>query len=270
MKQARSPLQQLSPEELLRQSNQLLLEGSVNNRPSNTKSTYYPKQEEFKNWCAARNFAEVNRFTVTEDKLVGFLKDCVVGRRLKRKRKQSEAENGVDEVVKTVSVATVNSYVASIVDLYNYQVLNRANNFPSPRGPLLSLLIEQLKRDDAARRARTYDDRQVGTLNDGYCDTKEVSMIADEYMKDNNWKGLRDRASFLMMHFGILRGEPIRMMQLPDLFSIPLVNEGPNDCRSMVMLMNQGKTNQFSCREFAACIRAKDVSICGMFIVHYS
>ncbi|ETP52789.1 hypothetical protein F442_02247, partial [Phytophthora nicotianae P10297] len=34
------------------------------------------------------------------------------------------------------------------------------------------------------------------------------------------------------------------MLELADLHSIPLENEGYNPCRALVMVMGQGKTNQ--------------------------
>ncbi len=108
--------QPLTQETLLVQSNHQLLQDVAEIRPANTKASYEPKQAEFKAWCDQKNFAEVSRYTVTEDKLVGFLNDCVIGRQLKRKR---NAIQPVD-ALRTVSSSTVKSYIASIVDLYNY------------------------------------------------------------------------------------------------------------------------------------------------------
>ena len=55
-------------------------------KPKSTKDAYKPKQEEFKGWCRAKFAQEQAPETVCEDKLLMFLRECVVGRERKRKR----------------------------------------------------------------------------------------------------------------------------------------------------------------------------------------
>ncbi|KAJ8537451.1 hypothetical protein ON010_g13147 [Phytophthora cinnamomi] len=59
-----------------------------------------------------------------------------------------------------------------------------------------------------------------------------------------------------------MRGESARMLELADLHSILLENEGYSPGRALVMVMRQGKTNQVGRIEFGACMRSKYVEIC--------
>ncbi|ETI55557.1 hypothetical protein F443_01771 [Phytophthora nicotianae P1569] len=52
------------------------------------------------------------------------------------------------------------------------------------------------------------------------------------------------------------------MLELADLHSIMLENEGYSPCRAIVMVMRQGKTNQVGRIEVGACMRNKIVEIC--------
>jgi hypothetical protein len=45
-----------------------------------------------------------------------------------------------------------------------------------------------------------------------------------------------------------------RLMQLPDLFQLKLEREGPTDYNSLVVVMDQGKTNQYGRIEYGAAI----------------
>ncbi|POM67506.1 Hypothetical protein PHPALM_16482, partial [Phytophthora palmivora] len=69
--------------------------------------------------------------------------------------------------------------------------------------------------------------------------------ISRYYMNLNTGDDLRNRMSHLLCHACLLRGESARNLELPDLFSVPLEHEGYTDCRALVMIMEQGKTNRF-------------------------
>jgi hypothetical protein len=51
----------------------------------------------------------------------------------------------------------------------------------------------------------------------------------------------------------LLRGHSTRACQLLDLFTLEFQNEGITPCLAVIMVMDQGKTNQFGKREYAAC-----------------
>ncbi|DAZ95808.1 TPA: hypothetical protein N0F65_009204, partial [Lagenidium giganteum] len=101
----------------------------------------------------------------------------------------------------------------------------------------------------------------TGTRSCGYSTSQELKMIADFYLNSNNSEGLRDRMAHLLCHSCLLRGESARNLELADMFSVMLEKEGYSECRALVFIMNQGKTNKFARLEFGSCIRHNDVSV---------
>jgi hypothetical protein len=84
------------------------------------------------------------------------------------------------------------------------------------------------------------------------------------YLHLNKPLAIRNRLIFLLPHFSLCRGENVRSLQLPDLFYLKLDNEGYSICYAIVLVMSQGKKNQFGRKEVGAFIRNKNVSICPM------
>ena len=62
----------------------------------------------------------------------------------------------------------------------------------------------------------------------------------------------------------IARGENKRMMQLPDLYFVELLNEGPTPCHCLTLAMLQGKTNQHARIEHGYAIRHMNVEACSV------
>jgi hypothetical protein len=60
----------------------------------------------------------------------------------------------------------------------------------------------------------------------------------------------------------LLRGETVRNGELPDLFAVPLKNEGATDCRVLCMIVDNGKTNAFGKMEYGVTIRHKELWKC--------
>jgi hypothetical protein len=60
----------------------------------------------------------------------------------------------------------------------------------------------------------------------------------------------------------LLRDHSTRACQLPDLFTLEFENEGVTPYWPVIMVMDQGKTNQFGKREHAACIRNRELIAC--------
>jgi hypothetical protein len=48
------------------------------------------------------------------------------------------------------------------------------------------------------------------------------------------------------------------------MFSLQLENEGPSTCNALVMVLGQGKTNQYGKVEYGAVLRNKNVSCCAI------
>ncbi|KAI3633127.1 hypothetical protein MIR68_009202 [Amoeboaphelidium protococcarum] len=246
-----SPTQQRHRENdlYLQQRAQETYELAAENRPENTNLAYNPKQIEFQDWCTERQFRD--RDTVSGEKLHAFVSDMVVGR-----------PSRTDPTV-TVGAPTVNSYVAAITDLYKQQKLRNMNNYPPPRDfPAVKQLLHQVRGAQDQVNRRNYADRIAGTIADGYSSVEELQRIADWFMNSGGRNGLRDRFMFLMAHYCLLRGESLRALELADLYAIKLENEGFTECWALLVLMCQGKTNQFNRKEFGSCLRNKRVEIC--------
>ncbi|OWZ24841.1 hypothetical protein PHMEG_00022 [Phytophthora megakarya] len=222
-----------------------------NARPGNTTRAYAPKQQEFKTWCDRKNFHETTRYQVTAAKMHLFLREEVVDREVCLKTS-----------TRKVGVATVEMYVNSISDLHNDQQSRRANTHPHPRNNLIKALLSSLKCEKHENNKREYVDRGVGSLLDGYCTTEDLVAISRYYMNLNTGSDLRNRMSHSLCHSCLFRGESAHNLELSDLFSVMLEHEGFTDCRALVMIVEQGKTNQYGRREFGSCIRHRNVEIC--------
>ncbi|OWZ04467.1 LOW QUALITY PROTEIN: hypothetical protein PHMEG_00023620, partial [Phytophthora megakarya] len=83
-------------------------------------------------------------------------------------------------------------------------------------------------------------------------------------MSDNDGDALCDRADFFLGHALLARGETRRFIELPDMLSLELPDEGPQLCTPLVILMNRGKTNQHGRIEYGAALRCKTELICPL------
>ncbi|POM76832.1 Short-chain dehydrogenase [Phytophthora palmivora] len=115
----------------------------------------------------------------------------------------------------------------------------------TPRNSFIKALLGSLKREKHERNKREYADRGVGSLLDGYCTTNEIVSISRYYMNLNTGSDLRNRMSHFLCHSCLLRE-----------------NKGFTECRALVMITEQGKTNQYGRREFGSCIRHTNAEAC--------
>ncbi|ETP08742.1 hypothetical protein F441_15343 [Phytophthora nicotianae CJ01A1] len=248
----------------LKESVQRTYDKAAKSRPENTQRAYGKRQQEFMQWCTAKGsaFNEFTRFTVTGEKLHLFLEECVIGRAKRHRGSQNQDRREV-----TVGRSTVNSYVAAMVDLWKQQARAKINSHPSPRDDAVTALLKLTQSEEDNRKRKNYEDRGADTLLDGYTATEQIQQVASYFWdtKGDSGTSLRNLLAFLLSHYALMRGESVRMLELADLHSIPLENEGYNPCRAlvMVMVMGQGKTNQVGRVEVGACMRHKNVRVCG-------
>jgi hypothetical protein len=156
-------------------------------------------------------------------------------------------------------------YVNAISDMYSDQHSRGVNSHAHPRNRLskaLKALLTSLKREKHTKNKKEYADSGVGSLLDGYCTTDDLVAISRYYMNLNSGSDLRNRLSHFLCHACLLREESATNLELPDLFSVVLENEGYSDCRALLMIMEQGKTNQYGRREFESCIGHPNVEVC--------
>ncbi|POM76492.1 Hypothetical protein PHPALM_6263 [Phytophthora palmivora] len=189
-------------------------------RPSSTTNQYVPKQAEFKQWCATKNYDD--GCLVYEGKLVTFLKTHIIPRENKWQRDQ----NGKG---RPLSIASVEAYAKAVIDLYKLQQTLKTNSHPHTRGIACHDLFDTLKRKETERKRAQYVDRGLGTILDGY-KVEDMKQLSDVWLIDNNGDALRDRADFSWSYIAS------KSLELPD--------EGPQVCTTLVILMNRGKTNQ--------------------------
>jgi hypothetical protein len=83
------------------------------------------------------------------------------------------------------------------------------------------------------------------------------------------FKSLRNRAGYLLSENGLLRGENVWDLQLPDFFSVEMEEEGPTDCTAMVILKGRGKTNQYSKPCFSGYYCHSDVTLCSVSCIAF-
>jgi hypothetical protein len=174
----------------------------------------------------------------------------VIGRD-KRRKGQCRTEK--------IGRATVNSYVAAMVDLWRQQQRLKINNHPSPRDGAVSAFIKITGYEENDRRRKNFADRGADTMLDGYTTTEQIQNIARFFWmtSHNHGTSLRNLLAFLLSHYALMRGESARRMELADLHSNELENEGYTSCRALVMVMRQGKTNQVGRIEVGATMRNK-------------
>jgi hypothetical protein len=78
------------------------------------------------------------------------------------------------------------------------------------------------------------------------------------------FKGLCNRLGYLLCEQGLISGENVSDLQLPDFFSVVYDNEGPMLCTAMVILKGWGKNNQFGKPLFSGYYCHVDVKLCAM------
>jgi len=140
------------------------------------------------------------------------------------------------------------------------------NSNPHPRDENVQALLRNTHYERERVRRANYDDSGVGTMLDRYSNLEQICSIADHFWTRNRDFGtnLRNLVTFCLSHYAILRGESARAMELPDLHCVRLENEGYGDCYALVLVMRQGKMNQFGRIEISACLRNQEVAVCPM------
>ncbi|KAG2216142.1 hypothetical protein INT45_002563 [Circinella minor] len=218
------------------------MEKHLGNLSLNTKNLYKLRQAHWEVWCAKQEFEDGN--TVSEAKLVAFLRE--VSRTGNIKNKRSKLPDGKAKRLGKESLA---GYAKAVGALQTVQAAVLGNKNPPARGTLVKNLLSDYDRENAIRRRIEYEDRGTNTINDGYT-LDELRLISRYQFNRNTPHHLRNRLDFLLGHAILGRGETKRMMQLPDLFSTELADEGPSKCISLVITMNKGKTNQHGRLEY--------------------
>ena len=143
--------------------------------------------------------------------------------------------------------------------MYNQQRALHMNQHPHPRTDTVKKLIKNAQSERTVTRRKNYEDRGVGSLLDGYHSQDEFIALTDNFFLRDDHRG---RVCFLLSHFGLLRGENARDLELADMFSQVLDGEGYSECVALVLLIQHGKTNNFGKLQHVGFMRNKNVNIC--------
>lgn len=119
-----------------------------------------------------------------------------------------------------------------------------------------------------ARKRTEYSDRLEGTIKDTYTKAQLPQHHEAVWRDDSGDISclLRTQVDFLFGNHMLLRQSNRRPMELPDCFRLELPNEGQKSREfptyALVVVMNQGKTNQHGRMEYGAALRHRDVRCC--------
>lgn len=214
---------------------------------------YRPRQKEFHDWCTEKKFGDGD--LVYEAKLVAFLDNVVIPRGYKRRKSP-------DGSAQVYSHESIEVYVKAMVDLYQAQKASGGKG-SHPRGAAIKALKEMLVRADAKRKRGPEYDRGLGTVLDGY-NVAYMKTLTSFWLRESSGVGLRDRVDFLVGHALVARGQSRRFIQLADMLTLVMPDEGPQPCTSLVVVMTKGKTNQSGRVEYGAAMRHKKVLLCPL------
>ncbi|KAG2776784.1 hypothetical protein PC116_g7881 [Phytophthora cactorum] len=147
-----------------------------------------------------------------------------------------------------------------MVDLWKQQARAHINSNPSPRIEVVKTLLKVTEYEKDERKRKTMEDRGADTMLDGYTTTDQIRRISQFFWDNVREPGtrLRNMLAFLLCHYALMRGK----MELADIHSVNLENEGYSPCRAVVLVMRQGKTNQVGRIEVGAFLRNKSVELC--------
>lgn len=229
-------------------------------RPKNTVIAYKPKKREFQQFCASKQYHD--RDTVTEDKLLLFLVECVAQRPLRGKSYKTASET--PRTATRLAWRSVRSYVTAITDLYCAQKALGMNSHPSPREHNVRDYIKALQRRDAVRDKANYADKGRDTLLDGYTELQLLRVCQELWAQtgESTECHFRTIVDILLSHYMLTRGGDRRALELSDLFTFEFVDEGPTRCMPLIMTTRAGKQNQHGRLETAGALRNRNLQLC--------
>lgn len=213
---------------------------------------------------------------MSSDKLLLFIDTEIIGRanRSPGARKRIRINEAGEAVLPTIGEGTVEQEVSAILSLWNLQYSSPSCPVKEPpvRSEALKILLRSNQQREAGRRKAQFEDRALGTLQDGY-DVQHMIRVVRfcwEGWQDDQKRvlpglvesHLRTAVDFLLSHTMLLRGENNRTAQLPDLFAMQLPNEGSTVCWLLLMIINNGKTNQLNRLEYGISARHRHVLRC--------
>lgn len=174
-----------------------------------------------------------------------------------------DAEEGAEEGA-LLTRATLDAYVAAVMELWRLQVAHGGKNLENPRSSAVRGFLEQRSRQRSRIDRTAFKDRGSEGIQAGYS-AAEWSAIQGHLLSTSATlpQNFRTRVDLLFGHYYLLRGENRRKMELADLslLDYPLT-EGPTPCGCLVALLQDGKMNKIAKKEFMGALRHRDPLLC--------
>ena len=213
-------------------------EKSKEDMSKNARKQYLPKIKEYLAWCKLNFVNQKHWDFVSAPKLHRFLKDNVIDRPSKRQK-------GNEETEQLIQYTTIKQYKQAITKLYHWQLTEKRFTTlenPPPNSSTVKDLMEMSARNIQNRRIENYLDRGIGTLLDGY-QKQDLPRIASYFFGMNDTMGMKNRTTQLLLHHNCMRWDNGRMIELPDIFLMPLEGGGTGGqvCQALVIILRQGK-----------------------------
>ncbi|ORE06222.1 hypothetical protein BCV72DRAFT_329203 [Rhizopus microsporus var. microsporus] len=145
---------------------------------------------------------------------------------MKRGRKLRRNPDGT---LIALSRESVLAYIKYIADMYSKQKALGLNPHGPARGPLVRIFLDTLEKE-----------------------------------KKNDPLGFKDRLCFLISHAMLCRSQTALGMQLADLLSLVLEDQGIPECIALVATITFGKTNQHGKIECDLSVRHHDGEACSV------
>ena len=163
---------------------------------------------------------------------------------------------------RAIGASTACLYVAAMVDLWKQLLRQNVGVNKNPREGAVARLLKNLREGETKRKKETFVDRGIGTALDGYNTADKLASINAQFWKRGSEEGLRDLTAFSLCHSLLLRGEDARCVDLADMSSLELTNEGHGRCIAVQVTLREGKTNRVGRSESMSFIRNKRVDVC--------
>lgn len=156
---------------------------------------------------------------VTPEKIIEFMTDVVTTRGNTHANNERYSESAIKQHLSALS----NLYhIQKRTFLADKKLTGSEDEWPyeNPREcGSLAIFLKNYSNEEANRKKRSYVDRDIGTMRDGYT-AQELGEVSCHYFKKATEVGMRDRFVFLLQHVMMLRGESTRRMDLTDIFCL--------------------------------------------------
>lgn len=187
--------------------------------------------------------------------------------------KKQKGESKLPEEL-TAGMSTVVLATSAIVTLYHEQVARWGHSIPHPRGLIVKSVLQYVKRNISKAKRANWTDRLANTIKDVYTPdqvpafTRAIWEVGNKPGTKRESIGIafRTGVDFLFANHMLLRFSNRRIMELADAFCLLLqeiqAGNGNHAIRALVVLMSEGKINQFGQATYGACFRHRDPLAC--------